>query len=388
MNGMQRPHTHTKHVPALDGLRGYAALLVTFYHSILHVDPTLVERAVMPAVTSVAAADLPAKLALALFNGAAAVQLFYVLSGAVLCRSLLGMNWNPQGVGAFAARRLLRLYPALMLCILLMWLMFLVYSACSVAGYPQINGELAWRNAFLLDTLVNSPSTSVQIELLATPFVLLFALAYRRFAVAGAAVLLALSLFAVEIHPLVFNLPNMNTSVLLFFAGMAVALPECRSLFASISGVGLAALAALAFFGRQFLNLNALSGLFGEALLMAVLIGFVMHARVPTALHRLLENRVSQYLGRVSYSYYLFNVPVLFFLWFTPPLSGFQQGANPLLCGLAVGLASVLPTLVLAHLAQAYCEQPCINLGRKISALLQGRALEPATAAATSGAPT
>jgi peptidoglycan/LPS O-acetylase OafA/YrhL len=129
---------------------------------------------------------------------------------------------------------------------------------------------------------------------------------------------------------------------------------------------------------------------------MALLIGFVMHARVPTALHRLLENRVSQYLGRVSYSYYLFNVPVLFFLWFTPPLSGFQQGANPLLCGLAVGLASVLPTLALAHLAQAYCEQPCINLGRKISALLQGPALEPAleptgaaaTAAATSGAST
>lgn len=381
-NSLQR--TYTQHVPALDGLRGYAAVLVTFYHAILHVDQTLVERVVVPAATTIAAADLPLKLALMLFNGSAAVQLFYALSGAVLCRSLLGIDGRLPAIVTFLARRALRIFPALIVCILLMWCMSRIYSACAVTDYPQFTREMAWRNALLLETHVHGPSTSVQIELLATPFILLFAFVYRWFAVAGAIVLLALSLFAVERHELVLNLPNMHPSVLLFFFGMFAALPDSRALFSRISGAGLAAVAAFALFFRPLLDLSFLSGLFAQALLMGALIGFLMHAQAPTFVHRFLEHRVSQYLGRVSYSYYLFNVPVLFVLWFTPALSRLQQGADPLWCGLLVGFASLPLTLAAAHVVQAYCEQPCIDLGRKFS----GRSPRAASAWTQSGEPT
>ena len=54
---------------SLDGLRGYAALAVTFYHGILHFDLSLIDRVLYRPISLVALADLPAKLLLIVFNG-------------------------------------------------------------------------------------------------------------------------------------------------------------------------------------------------------------------------------------------------------------------------------------------------------------------------------
>jgi peptidoglycan/LPS O-acetylase OafA/YrhL len=102
-------------------------------------------------------------------------------------------------------------------------------------------------------------------------------------------------------------------------------------------------------------------------MLLGALVGFIRHAAVPTGFHRVLESKYSQFLGRISYSYYLLNVPVLFVFWFTPGLSFIGQGLSPVLTGLLIGALALLATVPLAYLSQRYCEAPCINLGKRIT---------------------
>ena len=89
-----------RHVPALDGLRGVAVVLVVLSHA----DTTLPDGRPVP---------LPYRL---LHGGFLGVDLFFVLSG-FLITALLLEEANAGGVrpGAFYARRALRLLPALYL---------------------------------------------------------------------------------------------------------------------------------------------------------------------------------------------------------------------------------------------------------------------------------
>src|SRR5919201_5629123 len=81
-----RPMSRSRHIPALDGLRGIAVLLVVSWHALR-----------------------------APHAGALGVDLFFVLSG-FLITSLLISEWRRSGsisLRAFYRRRALRLLPAL-----------------------------------------------------------------------------------------------------------------------------------------------------------------------------------------------------------------------------------------------------------------------------------
>ncbi|MES2932869.1 MAG: acyltransferase [Pseudomonadota bacterium] len=358
---------HTQHVKALDGLRGYAAILVTFFHTILNLEPTLVERVLSPAIGQIGRADWVNKLALIMFNGTTAVALFYVLSGAVLCQSLLRTTLTFRTSGLFFLRRILRLFPVLIVCMLTMWALSVAYNGIGIHTYPLITAANAIKNALLLDTRFHGPSTSIQIEVLATPFIFLFAFLYRRYAVLIAAVFLTLSIVAIQEPNLVFSLPNMNASLFLFVIGMVIALPEAKNLFSEITTGKLIILLVFCFLLRHLVHIESLPGLIAQGMLLGTLVGFVLHTVKPSRFHLFLENRYSQFLGRISYSYYLFNVPVLFILWFTPRLEFVAQWKNPVLGGLVVGLISVVITLPIAYFSHKYCELPFIHFGKKLT---------------------
>src|SRR5690349_19460397 len=104
---------------SLDGLRGIAALAVVVYHAVLVFDVTAVPRVLLTPLYAIPGwYDRGAAIVLAAFNGYAAVLLFFVISGAVLAASLQRAPVLGLGAAAgFCARRVLRIYPMLLLAL-------------------------------------------------------------------------------------------------------------------------------------------------------------------------------------------------------------------------------------------------------------------------------
>lgn len=103
---------------ALDGMRGLAALAVALYHyqqRIPHLD-----------------ARLPRALSIALQHGNLGVQVFFVLSGFAVARSLSSTTMSPSTLGRFLLRRGMRLDPPYLFTVLLVTFLALR----NPAGWP------------------------------------------------------------------------------------------------------------------------------------------------------------------------------------------------------------------------------------------------------------
>ncbi len=219
----------------MDGLRGIAACAVVVYHGILHNDPALVQRVLLEPVQSAASVrDGLTKLALSLFDGEAAVYIFFVLSGCVLRMSLARQGGERAGrlCAGFALARAVRLYPPVVAC------MVLIY-ALGWMGAPGVRVFAPWElaaNASLWAMPMHGPSYTIQVELLAVPFILAAWLLRRRFGVVGLVLCLAWGVMALETGWMVGFLPNMHAFLVAFMAGMVVAEPRLGGVLAEAPG--------------------------------------------------------------------------------------------------------------------------------------------------------
>ncbi|HEX8713563.1 MAG TPA: acyltransferase, partial [Terracidiphilus sp.] len=99
---MQRPKWLPAYIPELQGLRGLAVLAVVFYHC----HPRLAGTWIEP---------------LALW-GWAGVNLFFVLSGFLITSILLESREKPHYFRNFYMRRVLRIWPVYVLCLVVVYL--------------------------------------------------------------------------------------------------------------------------------------------------------------------------------------------------------------------------------------------------------------------------
>lgn len=115
--------TPLRHVPALDGLRGIAVLLVVLYHG------------PWPGVS----------------GGFVGVDLFFVLSGFLITRLLID-EWARSGtigLRAFYRRRAIRLLPAVLFLVVAVWLLAALFDA------PMIEDDLGPRTGWALSYVAN-----------------------------------------------------------------------------------------------------------------------------------------------------------------------------------------------------------------------------------------
>ncbi len=349
---------------ALDGLRGFAAVAVVFYHAILHNDLLLIDRVLhQPLQSALSVRDALTKLALVLQNGEMAVFVFFVLSGAVLRLSLDRRTHQRPVITcvAFTVVRLLRLYPPLLACLLF----FYVLSVAGIPGYPQFEFRQLLENATLLKISMHGPSTTIQAEVMAIPFILCAWLLRRSIGLPGLMMIFVYGILALEFSRLVFSLPNMHAYLFAFIADMVAAEPMLRPLIQQVPATSWWLVFCVLIFCRTFHPQSSLTALVAMVISAALLVSGLLYGQ-RGSLSRMLEGRYAQLIGRVSFSLYLFNVPVLYLLWaYTDTL--IWPKTHALEAGFLIGLLSLALTLPLAWASQQWIERWSVSLGHRLN---------------------
>ena len=346
------------YLPAIDGMRAIAVLSVIIFHlDFLDLLP----------------------------GGFTGVDLFFVISGYVISQSLWERRDLPLGayLKDFYRRRLLRIMPALLAVLSVsfmlsamftpqFWLSELIDRTGLAAFFGLSNFVLAWNtDTYFSPTAELNPylhTWSLGVEeqfYLIFPALFFIWLRYRqRVAIVWAvlplmaAASLIVGAYQINAAPLsaFYLLPGrfweLASGALLFqLIGTAPRFNRWAPAMLA-AGLGLVLVGLLFANPGQFPFPWAMVSVAGA---LSMLAGIVLQAdQPPGALQRLLQNRVVTYLGRLSYSLYLWHWPVAVFLRWT---TGLELLAVQLL----------YPVLVLALAAASYhwIEMP-IRTGRSV----------------------
>jgi peptidoglycan/LPS O-acetylase OafA/YrhL len=356
------------HYPALDALRGVAALLVVFHHLAMSYREIVHPHGI---------AALIAKIFI--YPGHPAVLLFFVLSGFVLQlsygRAASNQYWH------YVLRRFMRIFPALIASLILAAIVSRpsatdIYGAWLSGSSSGDLGFVSWlRNAALIlikldDMRFNPVIWSLAYEWRISLVFPLLAVAAWRFPRTVAVLTLPIYLVAnLSVQQLGVHAPYLEGHSLFgalmitlfylpaFLMGMVLAVWVAKRPAAPariplwMEGAWLVAVAAPYFFVKEDFALAL-----GATLLVALI---VCGGRVGW----LLARRPTLWLGKVSYSLYLVHFPLmLFFVSLYPAL--------PLPAALAATLVSAL---VLSELFYRFVERPGIKLGKAIGSLARRR---------------
>ena len=363
-----------------DGLRGLAAFIVFIHHAVLTLDPG-------PVLDSFSA--LPLSL---LWDGVAAVDLFFVLSGFVLALPFVGGEDRHVRYLPFVVRRVFRIYPAYWFALMTaLVLRYTIYDADGVSGLSDWTGLVwdrapsnffdhvfligHWAGASLLHPVtgainemygLNPVIWSLVIEMrMSLIFPLAIILIRGLDTKKAGALLLALIVLVALMVPVLWALPH-------FVAGGLIAhfRKDIKAAIAELHGPSLAALwvGGLIFFNARYavpgfhphgVLAHYLSGI-GATLILVLVVG---GSALPV-----LTSRPARFLGRISYGFYLIHLPVL--LTVTSLVCGWLGSGT---IGLTVAFAaSCALALGLSALLYRFVESPAQNLGRQISRRIAG----------------
>lgn len=337
---------HSFHFLPIDGLRIYSLTLANSLN--FSTDAFLMRLVLVP------------------LNGAAAVSLFFVLSGFVLALSL--RRSSKAGVGKafdFAMRRFLRIYPTLAINVLI-----LAAAIASLSTFVPSLGTAAFssvqitKNLLLQDFDVNGATWSLMVELAAIPFLLAGDLIIRLYGISGIVFLTLLGIVVLFSPNLVAH-ALIGDFVFMFFAGMLVAeflsrrsmaLTRRTAITTAITAVALMLCARYVLgYGSKWSIL--LEGLSSAALISALLFG-------PRFwLHDVLSGRLLRFLGRISYSFYLYHPLALAVL---VPLMTVLVGAvwtldHPFLFSAAIAISTLALSIPLGYASYKWIERSMIR---------------------------
>ena len=375
MNAQSLPPARAR-LEFLDALRGLAAVYVLVYHMLLLPQPNLL------------APRWAEKVAL---NGGTGVTMFFIVSAFSLYYTMPLRLRERSPTFNFYLHRFFRIAP----------LFYFLIAATLVRdawafGVRHSLPEIGASMAFLFNLIPTRQegfvwvSWTIGVEML---FYAVFPLLYARVKTLGASIALffaALMLWQVvgllldySVMPEAWKQSILHWNVLRHFPIFAVgiviyhvfvSLPHAHAPSESATGTG-NALVWAGVFGYAALLPGWLPNVFGDSYYWQGLVFACMFMGLALSPWRLVVNRATRFLGKISYSVYLVHTTVIFFL--APVYHWIYRHAPSLtacfLGSLALTLLLVLP---LSWLTYRFVEEPGIRLGKRISRRLADRAAQ------------
>ncbi len=352
----------------LESLRGIAAIAVVLTHCI-GTFPINGNRAWwLSAFGDLSFANQCLAIVGAVFNGGAAVVLFFVLSGYVLTLSLQRSGTTLLGIAAFLVRRVMRLMPPMWVSIAVFVPVVIVtpraidprdLSAWFQAVFDvDISGLAIIRNMLLQQTNLNAVIWTMLVELVASVLIVPFFMVSRSGRWMGIVLLLGLMGLG-WLHST--GGTDVSRFLFCFQLGLLIAVGRER-IPASLPSALLATLAVGLFAGAR---LGGLTG-FGNTIVLAggsglLMVAVLSLARAPVA--HWLDHRVSRFAGQVSYSVYLLHIPVIFVMAQLFARAGFAAWPAGVLVP-TFFVSTLIATLGIAALCYRWVEAPSVRLGR------------------------
>jgi peptidoglycan/LPS O-acetylase OafA/YrhL len=318
---------------SLDGLRGLAALMVFFHHTL----------------------QSP-------LGGYLGVDLFFVLSG-FLISSILIREMQAKAVPdllRFYSRRAQRLLPAFVLMILL----YLCIRFCFGLSEPDVGLRGVFDVLMLSDVRVIVPylahcwSLSVEWQFYFAWPGLLTLLVINRIGLSHVAMLAVGAVVVVWIVRLFFHI-DIRIDGLLLGSALALISPNVRlptGRAVQLTAQGILALALLAIVTLMFVSDYAGTHVptwlgYAGMPLLGVLVLFLITQSSGAISKTVLENSVLVYFGKISYGFYLYHFPVAALMY--------VHGYSPLSSVIA-GLIVCVP---LSDFSWRYVELPILRIG-------------------------
>jgi peptidoglycan/LPS O-acetylase OafA/YrhL len=370
------------YIPKLTSLRGVACLVVLVGHCSDMFDASTDFSDVIGHFGAGGFWSTVHQVVLIAFNGQAAVNLFFVISGCVLYLQFQKIEISEEHpTFEFFRRRAFRIYPAAIVSVLFAYLIFYqILPLRSMLSVPTMSLDYldqtidiygVMKNFLVISNLIDPPHWSLKVELeLSAIFPVLYLLSSRPWLFIAVGFVVAGMMFddALGHTPL-------RESVLSFILGCA--LPRFQSIGRSIgrfeAPVAILALLAL-MLPRRFLQpLEVNPGLYflPEALASFVLARCVVYRTLTL---RFLDWRPMILIGDWSYSIYVFHYPVMWGLVALLSSAAVSQLTTqyPIASGFVLAVATLAATLPIAGLSYRFIERPFIHLGRH-------RVLRPST---------
>ncbi|MDQ8163090.1 MAG: acyltransferase [Gemmatimonadota bacterium] len=342
----------------VDGLRGVAALMVVAFHF---------HENIAPAVQ----AWLPSLATQLFLHGNLGVEVFFVLSGFVIAQSISAGERSLRYLGRFGLRRSIRLDPPLWVTILLECMLIsltLVVAPSRTAVLPswsQLLANVTYTQHFLgykdIVPVFWSLTFEVQFYVVAVS-----ALIARRALdigrIPGALIFCAAFTYSLSIWLELVRAPLPGLFIdrwFQFSLGVAAWL-VCRQMIPATAALlgGASILALVSVSGAPVYRLQSTIACLVTA---ATMIAVGRSGRMGS----LLDGKVIQFFGKISYSLYLVHLLVG---WRLITLSRIALGPEfgPLL-GTAIFLAAVISSVAAAWLMYLLVERPSIRFARRIS---------------------
>lgn len=361
------------YLPRLEALRGIAALMVAFTHAIggIRIDSPWSQN-IKTVLGTVG-------------NGSAAVTIFFVLSGFVLATSLDNKSLNRPGIlFHFLLRRALRVWPAMLVVLLFCfsWNIFIFEPATSASaspGYARTWSRPAelrdiWLDALFMQNFLDPVTWTLQVEMVAAIVFVPLWWCCRR-SLAGSLLLLAVSLTYFLMTPLYSH--ARSGFIFMFILGI-----EAKHGIRLLSGlkathwpvtIFICSLLGCCLITKWIPETEATCWVL-EALAAYWVIA-ALTATMPEKRLGILDHRLTRFLGRVSYSFYLWHFPILFILggYLFHYIPADQMVRWPNLIGTAAFLISTLLALPVAWLSYRLVEHPAMSLARRLGSSMSSQ---------------